>query len=341
MSISAYYSHNKSYSRSYNAECAEKEGRLPRTRAAAYFGLSVKAFDAGCNEANYYTSEWHHVGKYANKVDYYDCDELKNNPDFWLGIANAYKSPAKKAAFMTIFNQRKVEQKKERINDFTNQLIKNRDCTIPVHRHNGNTNWTKRCLAAGITKRTIPVYGNEESFKKSVDWIKRCAAAGITKKIPNIGNEEKLDWIKRCLAAGIPEKYCLVIGIPENYIPGVGNEEKIDWIKQCLAIGISEIYVPKISNKQDFQDTADLLFIMKQYFTLIKNDTNRKEWLCGNTKVVFHRHRISKNFKINIGPIYQPDNSNKPEGTFGLNISIKKAISVLHKILKHNNSFDY
>lgn len=81
----AYYSRNRSYSRSANAESAESDGRFPRTRAAQSMGISVKAFDAGCLAANYTTSEWHHVGKYANKVDYYDTAELELNIKFWQG----------------------------------------------------------------------------------------------------------------------------------------------------------------------------------------------------------------------------------------------------------------
>lgn len=83
----AYYSRNNSYSRSYNASCAEAEGRLPRTRAAAALGLSTKAFDAGCAACGYRATEWHHVGKYANMVDYYDTEELSASAEFWTGAA--------------------------------------------------------------------------------------------------------------------------------------------------------------------------------------------------------------------------------------------------------------
>lgn len=81
----AYYSRNNSYSRSYNATTAEQDGRYPRTIAAKKLFLSVKAFDAGCEKAGYTSTEWHHVGKYANIVYYYDTDELANNPLFWKG----------------------------------------------------------------------------------------------------------------------------------------------------------------------------------------------------------------------------------------------------------------
>lgn len=94
---SAYYSRNNSYSRSYNAERAEAEGRFPRTRAAAHLGLSVAAFDAARRAIGYVTTEWHHVGKYANPVDYYDAEELSSNWRFWAAAAAAYKSKAKRA----------------------------------------------------------------------------------------------------------------------------------------------------------------------------------------------------------------------------------------------------
>jgi len=93
----AYYSRAGSFSRSYNAEVAEEEGRLPRTRAAKRFGLSAAAFDAGCEAAEYQPCEWHHVGRYAVAVDYYDCETLAADPRFWEGAAAAYKSAARRA----------------------------------------------------------------------------------------------------------------------------------------------------------------------------------------------------------------------------------------------------
>lgn len=81
----AYYSRNNSYSRSLNAEIAENENRFPLTRAAAFMNLSIKAFKAGCEKCKYSPSEWHHVGKYANRVDYYDTTELNDSLFFWKG----------------------------------------------------------------------------------------------------------------------------------------------------------------------------------------------------------------------------------------------------------------
>lgn len=72
---SAYYSRAGSYSRSYNAEVAESEGRAPMSRAkvtvAAEFGCSQSIAQAALNMLH--DGEWHHVGRYANRVDYFDA----------------------------------------------------------------------------------------------------------------------------------------------------------------------------------------------------------------------------------------------------------------------------
>jgi len=81
----AFYKRNNSYSRSYNASEAEREGRFPLTKAAEYLGVSVAAMKKGMKHADYTTSEWHHVGKYANRIDYYDANYLYNDYKFWFG----------------------------------------------------------------------------------------------------------------------------------------------------------------------------------------------------------------------------------------------------------------
>lgn len=85
MSRSAYYSRNNSYSKSLGAETAEREGRYSLTRAAQCLGISSAAFKKGIKKCSYTATEWHHVGKYANRVDYYDTTELRNDPLFWKG----------------------------------------------------------------------------------------------------------------------------------------------------------------------------------------------------------------------------------------------------------------
>lgn len=74
MRRAAYYSRANSFSRSYNAHCAEDEGRMPLTRAkravAQEFGCSQTVAAAALELL--YDGEWHHVGKYAARVAYYD-----------------------------------------------------------------------------------------------------------------------------------------------------------------------------------------------------------------------------------------------------------------------------
>lgn len=79
MSRSTYYSRANSYSRSFNAEVAEDEGRLPLSRAkvevAAQFGCSQSVAKVALEMI--YSGEWHHVAKYANQVAYYDTTDSR------------------------------------------------------------------------------------------------------------------------------------------------------------------------------------------------------------------------------------------------------------------------
>lgn len=151
---SAYYSRNDSFSRSYNASVAEEEGRFPRTRAAAFLGLSVKAFDAACAAVGYRPTEWHHVGKYAAMVDYYDAAALDERADFWQA-AMAVSSPARRKQIA----QRLADKKAARIEAFRQKLIAQRDCTRPVRRHDGAANWRTFCRrqweAAGLVQKDL------------------------------------------------------------------------------------------------------------------------------------------------------------------------------------------
>ncbi len=79
MRRSAYYSRNSSYSRSYRAEVAEFEGRMPLTRAsqavAALYDCPQSTAKAALRLLG--TSEWHHVGKYAREVSYFDTQDAR------------------------------------------------------------------------------------------------------------------------------------------------------------------------------------------------------------------------------------------------------------------------
>lgn len=74
---SAYYSRSGNYSRSYRAEVAEAECRLPISRAkievAKLYSCPTSTAEAALRKIG--TCEWHHVGKFATCVDYYDTHD--------------------------------------------------------------------------------------------------------------------------------------------------------------------------------------------------------------------------------------------------------------------------
>lgn len=78
-------------SKSANAEYAEDNGRYPLTTAAKKLGITPALFKKAIEFCNYRTNEWHHVSKYANKVDYYDTVELLCNYKFIVFLKNRAK----------------------------------------------------------------------------------------------------------------------------------------------------------------------------------------------------------------------------------------------------------
>lgn len=98
--MKARYLADNGRGQSLNSLRAKADGRFPRTLAAAHLSLSVKAFDAGCARCNYRPTEWHHVGKYAQAVTFYDTGELAGEWEFWLGARSAYKAAKDRAECM-------------------------------------------------------------------------------------------------------------------------------------------------------------------------------------------------------------------------------------------------
>ena len=133
----AYYSRNDSYSRSANAEAAEEDGRLPRSRAAASLGLSLAAFDAGSRAIGYTPTEWHHVGKCANRVDYFDVPKIQDDPRFWEAAADSYKTAARRA----MVRSRAAAITAARRADIRARLRSQWLSAVPVVRHSGENRW--------------------------------------------------------------------------------------------------------------------------------------------------------------------------------------------------------
>jgi hypothetical protein len=70
---------------------AEQQGRYPLTRAVAFLAKAHGITKAVAHEilGRVGSREWHHVGKYANRVYYYETDLDRWDPDddeLWLDI---------------------------------------------------------------------------------------------------------------------------------------------------------------------------------------------------------------------------------------------------------------
>lgn len=64
----AYYSRANSYSKSYNAMQAEREGRYPATEFKRVYGIDPRTVVTA--------TEWHHSSKFANRVNYYNVEDV-------------------------------------------------------------------------------------------------------------------------------------------------------------------------------------------------------------------------------------------------------------------------
>lgn len=121
--MGAYYKRNNSFSRSFNAEQAENENRYPLTRAAEHLGISVKSFKNGLDKAEIKPNEWHHVGKFANKVDYYDVSEnseIVQSIAFWDGAINKINKKHCAAMRLAAIKLKASENLKQKLTVSTN-----------------------------------------------------------------------------------------------------------------------------------------------------------------------------------------------------------------------------
>lgn len=160
--------------RSRRASEAQSEGRYPASRAAEKLGVSLAAFRAGCRAANYCPDEWHHVGLYAQRVDFYDVVFLKTDSDFWRGVAAAQRGGKMSHAARAV-----------KLESFRRQLVQQRDCSRAVKRHTTKNNWCKYCEAQGL------------------DMVGRYMSGGYNRKATEPGNfaalcvEIDLQFIRR------------------------------------------------------------------------------------------------------------------------------------------------
>lgn len=73
--VATFFRHGRG--RSVNAQNAENDGRMPLTRAAAavktWLGCTLPVAKAALELLH--DGEWHHVGKFAKEVNYYDSED--------------------------------------------------------------------------------------------------------------------------------------------------------------------------------------------------------------------------------------------------------------------------
>lgn len=134
--------------RSLRALEAEDNDRLPLTRAipvvAKRAGVTQKVARAALEATH--DGEWHHVGKYAGRCDYYDVE-----------AACRYASPEYAAQCEADEHAEMIEQERQR-------LIRQRDCTRPVKRHSSHLAWQRRLSA--INSTWIPI-GDMVAFREA------------------------------------------------------------------------------------------------------------------------------------------------------------------------------
>lgn len=105
--MGARYSGNTN-SKSLNARSAEREGRFPAAhwpkllRARGIF----KGVTAADIKSAVDTSEWHHVGSFAARVDYYDLRDIFNARRELRAAIAARKAAAKTPKFPALLHER-------------------------------------------------------------------------------------------------------------------------------------------------------------------------------------------------------------------------------------------
>jgi hypothetical protein len=189
---SAFYKRNNSYSRSYNATVAEYAERFPLTRAAAHLGISVKAFKKGLEAAEITTNEWHHVGRYANRVDYYDVSyssEIVNSISFWKGATNRSNKE--------ICDKYRLEALRKAANENLTQKFKFKNKSKDLDSERDLKWYIRKCIIQTIEKRKNEM-DNVIDFKWNIkrhDKITLYPDGKIESRTYNINlNHLQIDW---------------------------------------------------------------------------------------------------------------------------------------------------
>lgn len=94
--VATYFRHGRGHS--INALNAHDQGRFPATHAARILGISAKLLREVAEP-----SEWHHVGKYATRCDYYDTAEQPS--DVCRAILDRKLKPEARATWQRLLDE--------------------------------------------------------------------------------------------------------------------------------------------------------------------------------------------------------------------------------------------
>lgn len=203
---SVYYSAANSYSKSLNAHRAEFAGRYPATHAAKKYGFKSTKALKDCVES----TEWHHVGKFATRVDYYDIESwIAEQTDLLelIGISKKLTKEGRKTtlkdAVAAVVNNNfsdKIDYVKRaeitlkkftRIDKFRKELdvISYKLFVAPTHLTDDNLKLA--VIDANLKARDIKFQQKKQSYHKKVQAQLNCIYYKTPKQLKRIKELEK------------------------------------------------------------------------------------------------------------------------------------------------------
>lgn len=110
--------YKNSNSKSANARLAELNNRFPKKQTAKLLGISLAKFNYALGLGIIIPGEWHHVGPFAKEINYYNAEEIMEQPDFLYFAATQTTNAVLKEAFNDL-----PESEKEEGREFVTQKI--------------------------------------------------------------------------------------------------------------------------------------------------------------------------------------------------------------------------
>lgn len=186
---------------SLNSLKAKNYGKFPLTGAAKDLGVSTSAFKAGISKADIIPCEWHHVGKFATAVDFFDTEECDNSYLFWIGAMQFYKTKTKKQLMFSYakhaYHLNTLEQMSSNTGKFNrhNKSVYTRRREIadkyPELNLNIGGKWVKHLN--GEPLRLFLLEKKKELFKKKIKANLQCK---VTFNAPKVSKSTRFEVLK-------------------------------------------------------------------------------------------------------------------------------------------------